>query len=92
MVCRKITAETMKKVQDGLPVQRKSSKSASEIGDRASGHADQALADVINKLDQRMSVEYTVNEWNRNAQAPANLAVIFVGESKWTGSQGVKHC
>jgi hypothetical protein len=77
---RKITAETMKKVQDGLPAQRERTKSSS-IGDMTSTHADMALADVRGKLDQRMSVEYAVNEWNRNAQDPANLAVIFIGQS-----------
>jgi hypothetical protein len=88
IVCRKISAETMKKVQDGLPAQKKHSKSMSDplgtadLSDHAVGHADQALTEIINKLDKRMSVEYTVNDWNRSARDPGNLAIIFVGEQQ----------
>lgn len=85
MYIRKITAETMRKVQEGMPDKRQVKRGTtdtdvSEMGSTDS--ADRALADVAHKLANHMSVEYAVNDWNRSARDPANLAVIFVGQCR----------
>lgn len=73
----------MRKVQEGLPAKHRNQNRSvldSEPSDTSADSADRALSDVANKLSKNMSVEYTVNDWNRAARAPENLAVIFVGE------------
>lgn len=48
--------------------------------DAADESADRALTSVRRKLDQSLSVEYTVNELITTATDPTNLAQIFFGE------------
>ena len=43
--------------------------------------ADRALAIVRGKLDDRLSVQYTVNQLIQEATNPSNLARIFSGAS-----------
>lgn len=74
---RRTSAETLKKVQNGQGLDRFDAG----IEALASEHVDQILAKVSEKLDKRLSVEYTVNDWNRQAMDVENLAVIFSGES-----------
>ncbi|GAA5832573.1 hypothetical protein JCM11251_001373 [Rhodosporidiobolus azoricus] len=45
--------------------------------------ADRALAIVRSKLDDRLSVQYSVNALIQEATNPANLAVIFSGWQPW---------
>lgn len=44
--------------------------------------ADRALAIVRGKLDDRLSVQYTVNQLIQEATNPSNLARIFSGASR----------
>lgn len=44
--------------------------------------ADRALSIVAAKLDQKLSVEYTVNQLIQQATDPQNLARIFSGKSQ----------
>jgi FATC domain len=48
--------------------------------DAADESADRALTSVRRKLDQSLSIEYTVNELITTATDPTNLAQIFYGE------------
>ena len=48
--------------------------------DAADESADRALTSVRRKLDQSLSIEYTVNELITTATDPTNLSQIFVGE------------
>lgn len=45
------------------------------------GEADRALAIVADKLDNKLSVEYSVNSLIREATDPENLCRVFAGES-----------
>ncbi|KAF8480561.1 hypothetical protein JB92DRAFT_3041117 [Gautieria morchelliformis] len=49
--------------------------------DAADESADRALTSVRRKLDQSLSIEYTVNELITSATDPTNLCQIFVGWS-----------
>jgi hypothetical protein len=48
--------------------------------------ADRALRGVARKLSRDLSVEYTVNELMREAKDTYNLANIFVGACRGSGS------
>ena len=48
--------------------------------DPESESADRALTSVRRKLDNKLSIEYTVNELIVSAMDPTNLAMIFAGK------------
>lgn len=68
---RTVSAEAVRNIQ-GM-------EDASVIEDLP-GEADRALAIVAGKLDDKLSVEYSVNALIRQATDPDNLCRLFVGE------------
>lgn len=83
---RAVSAETAKRIQG-------SSDADAEALDELPDDADRALGIIRAKLDDRLSVEYTVNKLIQEATEVTHLARIFSGESVsfaywrfWTGN------
>jgi serine-protein kinase ATM len=86
-MCRTASAIKIKRMQgpsDGSNLNLTTDTAGHGIGidmasDAADESADRALTSVRRKLDQSLSIEYTVNELITSATDPTNLCQIFAG-------------
>lgn len=79
---RAVSAEMAKRIQGSTDVD-------AEALDELPDDADRALAIIRGKLDNRLSVEYTVNKLIQEATDPTHLARIFSGQLRAPASPGL---